>query len=167
MNPLPKGFPVLRHLLCGAALLLLLTPNSAQQPLPESVPGFVRTDSQIPMRDGVKLHYDVLRAQGRKEPLPFIFLRTPYGIEPRGPKRCRSICKDLADDGYIFVFQDIRGRYKSEGKFVMIAAAARPERPQGHRRGHRHLRHHRLAAQERARQQRPGRHARHLLSAAG
>ena len=46
-------------------------------------------------------------------------LRTPYGIESRGPKALKEYFKDLADDGYIFVFQDIRGRYKSEGQFVM------------------------------------------------
>ncbi len=71
--------------------------------------------------------------------------------------------KSLADEGYIFVFQDIRGKFGSEGVFVM----QRPHRAAGDtpgaRRGDRHLRHHRVAAQERPAQQRPGRDARRLL----
>ena len=54
-----------------------------------------------------------------------------------------------AKDDYIFVFQDIRGRYKSEGQFVMDAAAAATgtaQEPEGDRREHRRLRHDRLAA---------------------
>jgi putative CocE/NonD family hydrolase len=51
--------------------------------------------------------------------LPFILLRTPYGIDARGPTSLQSYLKDLADEGYHFVFQDIRGRHKSEGTFVM------------------------------------------------
>src|SRR5262249_13356922 len=54
-----------------------------------------------------------------KGPLPFILLRTPYGIDTRGPQALSAYLKDLADEGYIFVFQDIRGRFKSGGKFVM------------------------------------------------
>ena len=67
--------------------------------------------------------------------------------------RARAL-KYLVRDGYIFVFQDIRGRFKSEGAVRDAAPAARQARPEGDRREHRHLRHHRVAAQERAAQQR-------------
>jgi hypothetical protein len=51
--------------------------------------------------------------------LPIIFVRTPYGIE--GAERAfNSSYAELAREGYIFVLQDIRGRYKSEGQFVML-----------------------------------------------
>src|SRR4029078_8351115 len=73
----------------------------------------------IPMRDGVKLHTIIYAPKDHKDPLPFILLRTPYGIDSRGPRALKDYLKDLADDGYIFVFQDIRGRHKSEGQFVM------------------------------------------------
>jgi hypothetical protein len=72
----------------------------------------------VPVRDGVRLHTDLYIPKGQHPALPFIMLRTPYGIGG-APRQLRSYLKDLADDGYIFVFQDIRGRYGSEGEFLM------------------------------------------------
>ena len=40
-------------------------------------------------------------------------MRTPYGVDKRGPEALQSYMKDLADEGYIFVFQDNRGRFRS------------------------------------------------------
>jgi putative CocE/NonD family hydrolase len=80
---------------------------------------FTKTEAMIPMRDGVKLYTTVYAPRDAREPLPFIFMRTPYGIETGGPRALQNYLKDLADEGYIFVFQDIRGRFKSEGAFVM------------------------------------------------
>ncbi len=80
---------------------------------------FTRTAKMIPMRDGVKLYTTIYVPKEHKVPLPFLMMRTPYGIESRGPKALKDYLKDLANDGYIFVFQDIRGRHKSEGQFVM------------------------------------------------
>jgi uncharacterized protein len=87
--------------------------------LEEQARQFKRTAEMIPMRDGVKLHTLVYAPKESKTPLPFILMRTPYGIDTRGPKALKEYFKDLAEDGYIFVFQDIRGRHKSEGQFVM------------------------------------------------
>src|SRR5262249_44922798 len=90
---------------------------SAQEVMPkdleEQAKQFTQTTAMIPMRDGVKLHTSVYVPKEQKAPLPFILLRTPYGIESRGPKALKEYLKDLADEGYIFVFQDIRGRHKS------------------------------------------------------
>ena len=72
----------------------------------------------IVMRDGVKLNTSVYTPRVSRGTLPFLLLRTPYGIEGRAGSLNTSL-KELADDGYIIVFQDIRGRYKSEGQFVM------------------------------------------------
>jgi putative CocE/NonD family hydrolase len=80
---------------------------------------FTRTAAMIPMRDGVKLYTTVYAPKGQQAPLPFVLLRTPYGIGDGEPRSLREYLKDLADDGYIFAFQDIRGRHKSEGQFVM------------------------------------------------
>lgn len=71
------------------------------------------------MRDGVHLYTIVYAPKESREPLPFMFLRTPYGVSGWGYRAVARYLKPLADAGYIFVFQDIRGRYKSEGKFVM------------------------------------------------
>ncbi len=75
-------------------------------------------DVMIPMRDGVKLHTVVYTPRGRVERLPILFRRTPYGT-PDDPASVARRYADLARDGYIFAVQDIRGRYRSEGTFVM------------------------------------------------
>src|SRR5262249_43312189 len=78
-----------------------------------------KTETMIAMRDGVKLNTAIYAPKDIKAPLPILFLRTPYGIM-FAATNFREYLKDLVDDGYIFVFQDIRGRFRSEGQFVMI-----------------------------------------------
>ena len=80
------------------------------------------------MRDGVKLHTLIFSPEGRQGTLPILFLRTPYGIDGRAAS-LQSSLKELADDGYIFVFQDIRGKFKSEGEFAMIRPPRDPADP--------------------------------------
>lgn len=80
---------------------------------------FTRTEVMIPMRDGVKLHTLIFAPEQIAEPLPLLMQRTPYGIDGRNSKNVNAALAELVADGYIFVFQDIRGRYKSEGEFVM------------------------------------------------
>jgi putative CocE/NonD family hydrolase len=79
------------------------------------------TEVEIPMRDGVKLHTSIRVPQGHSEALPFILSRTPYGIGT--PQALTLQPSSLEKDGYIFVAQDARGRYKSEGQFVMMRPA--------------------------------------------
>lgn len=81
--------------------------------------GFEKIEQMIPMRDGVKLHTIIYKPKASTEPLPFLFNRTPYGIDGiyRGFPGSLS---DLIEEGVIFVFQDIRGKFKSEGQFVML-----------------------------------------------
>src|SRR5258705_40892 len=75
-------------------------------------------DVMIPMRDGVKLHATVWPDPDQTGKLPFLMVRTPYGIGAVKNSIERGFV-DLRRDGYIFVYQDIRGRYGSEGQFVM------------------------------------------------
>lgn len=79
-----------------------------------------RRDAMIPMRDGVKLHTVILTPADIATPLPFLLQRTPYGAD--GLNRAAFFMErpELARAGYIYVVQDIRGRFKSEGKFVMM-----------------------------------------------
>jgi hypothetical protein len=81
---------------------------------------YQRSEFMIPMRDGVKLHAVILKPADIAAPLPLLIERTPYGVSriDRAVK-CASR-PELARSGYIFVDEDIRGRYKSEGKFVMM-----------------------------------------------
>ncbi len=74
----------------------------------------------VTMRDGTKLHTLIYAPREIKEPLPFLLVRTPYGIATRAERAMRTSYGDLIDDGDIFVFQDSRGRFKSEGTFVVM-----------------------------------------------
>ncbi|MFT4113036.1 CocE/NonD family hydrolase [Silvibacterium sp.] len=93
---------------------------------------YVRQDVMIPMRDGVKLHAAILRPTDTNEPLPFMMQRTPYGVDGYVPDRMNSQFTELAQSGYIFVMEDIRGRYESQGKFVMMRPIAAHHDPQSH-----------------------------------
>ena len=73
----------------------------------------------IPMRDGVHLHTRIFVPTGKHAALPIVMFRTPYGID-HADAMFKNYLKELADEGYIFVFQDIRGRFTSEGQFVMV-----------------------------------------------
>jgi len=80
---------------------------------------YQRSEVMIPMRDGVKLRAVILKPADITQPLPFLIQRTPYGVD--GTTRASFFRQrpELARDGYIYVNQDIRGRFKSEGEFVM------------------------------------------------
>ncbi|HRI79933.1 MAG TPA: CocE/NonD family hydrolase, partial [Cyclobacteriaceae bacterium] len=80
---------------------------------------YIRRDVMIPMRDGIKLNTVIYSPVSPKEPLPILFSRTPYGVNDTPSPNQRDYIADMAKEGYIFVFQDIRGRYKSEGAFEM------------------------------------------------
>src|SRR5437762_11037786 len=75
-----------------------------------------RQEVMISMRDGVKLNTVIFTPKEQAEPLPFLLSRTPYGVSDNASPEKSQYTSDLAADGYIFVFQDIRGRYKSEGR---------------------------------------------------
>jgi putative CocE/NonD family hydrolase len=101
-------------------LLLVTAPLTAQQTEgTPPIPVFDKTETMVAMRDGVKLHTNIYVPRGFAGNLPIIMIRTPYGIEG-GDRAFAGAYAELARDGYIFVHQDIRGRYKSEGQFVML-----------------------------------------------
>ncbi|HUJ21577.1 MAG TPA: CocE/NonD family hydrolase [Bryobacteraceae bacterium] len=83
---------------------------------------FKRMEVRIAMRDGVRLYTDIYIPKQSRERLPFLLTRTPYGAtdEKGNNTLLPNSYKDLVQEGYVFVFQDIRGRYKSEGQFVMF-----------------------------------------------
>ncbi|MGD0730075.1 MAG: CocE/NonD family hydrolase [Terracidiphilus sp.] len=80
---------------------------------------YQRTEVMIPMRDGVKLHAIILKPADIAAPLPFLIERTPYGVSHTDRASKSAGRPELARSGYIFVDEDIRGRYKSEGQFIM------------------------------------------------
>lgn len=89
---------------------------------------YERRSEKITMRDGVNLHTVIHTPKKQTEKLPFILIRTPYNAERPNP--LNTYLKDLAEVGYLFVFQDIRGRYQSDGTFDMIRAPRDKSNPQ-------------------------------------
>lgn len=81
---------------------------------------YTATTALIPMRDGVELYTVIYAPTQPAQPLPFLFTRTPYGADQGFSPTQNDYIKDLARDGYIFVFQDIRGRNKSEGTYQLL-----------------------------------------------
>jgi putative CocE/NonD family hydrolase len=84
---------------------------------------YEETHYMIPMRDGILLNTIVLTPANIKLPLPFLINRTPYGIDDEFPPGNVKFALSrqfsfytMAAEGYIFVFQDIRGKYRSQGR---------------------------------------------------
>jgi putative CocE/NonD family hydrolase len=107
--------------------LLLLWLAGCLAPAAAQTYGFSMTEAMIPMRDGVRLHTNIFVPAKRAGALPILLTRTPYGI-PASPAGIASNpnVQALAPDGYAIVYQDIRGRFGSEGRFVMNRQPAGP-----------------------------------------
>jgi putative CocE/NonD family hydrolase len=84
---------------------------------------YTKQEVYIPMRDGVKLHTTIYRPANTEEDLPFLMSRSPYSSRPYGedvmPRRIHRN-ELLVEDGYIFVYQDVRGRWMSEGDYATM-----------------------------------------------
>lgn len=80
---------------------------------------YQRSEAMVPMRDGIKLHIVYLKPADISTPLPFLIQRTPYGCDGTTRASFSGGRPELARDGYIYVCGDIRGRFKSQGEFVM------------------------------------------------
>jgi putative CocE/NonD family hydrolase len=114
-------------------LLLVFVPPSFGQEL-ASIPryireNYVRQDHQIPVRDGVRLYTIVYSPKDRSRVYPMLMMRTPYSVGPYEKGKFRGSLGPnplFVKEGYIFVYQDVRGRYMSEGEFENM----RPQRGQ-------------------------------------
>jgi uncharacterized protein len=82
-------------------------------------PAFTHRRVMIPMRDGVRLETVIMAPAGATGPLPILLRRTPYGVPPNAIGMGSEALADLVRDGYIFVVQNLRGRFGSEGTFEL------------------------------------------------
>ena len=106
---------ILVAVLAGSLAIPALTQEPAGKPI------FKLQEIMIPVRDGVKLQTVILTPVDQQGPLPILFRRTPYGVPERPPEQMPASMKELAQDGYIFVIQNLRGRFKSEGVFDLTS----------------------------------------------
>jgi hypothetical protein len=82
---------------------------------------YTKYEYRIPMRDGVRLFTSVYVPKDQSHAWPFMVDRTPYSVAPYGEdqyKKALGPSDEFEKAGYIFVYQDVRGRYMSEGKFI-------------------------------------------------
>jgi putative CocE/NonD family hydrolase len=82
---------------------------------------YTKYEFRIPVRDGVHLFTSVYVPKDNSQKYPFLIVRTPYSVSPYGEDQYRKglgPSPEFDRAGYIFVFQDVRGRYMSEGTFV-------------------------------------------------
>jgi uncharacterized protein len=108
---------VRRYAICFALVVLLGISARAQEHAAKPI--FILQEVMIPVRDGVRLQTVILTPVDKAGPLPILFRRTPYGVPEKAPEPMPPYLKELAQDGYIFVIQNLRGRFKSEGVFKL------------------------------------------------
>src|SRR6516162_9626300 len=130
-----------RAVCCATGLLLLLRPQptAADGDIPKTFTApatdydYIKREVMIPMRDGVKLHTVIVVPKGATD-APILLTRTPYNASKRASRNNSShmlAIAPLADEvfvqaGYIRVFQDVRGKYGSEGEYVMTKPVRGP-----------------------------------------
>jgi len=123
-----------KNYILSAALSMLSFGVFAQRPATYKIDSayvrnnYTKIEKQIPMRDGAKLFTVIYVPKDGSKKYPIMFDRTPYSAGPYGEglyKMTLGPSMLFANEGYIFVYQDVRGRYLSEGEFV----ATRPYIP--------------------------------------
>lgn len=103
-------------------MLLIATSVEAQQfPGAQRIKAaYEKVEVDIPMRDGVKLHTVIYAPRDKRKKFPIMLKRTPYSVAPYGEGNYSARIGPSAimeDEGYIFVHQDVRGRFMSEGSY--------------------------------------------------
>ncbi len=107
-------------------LLCAMAVSAFAQPKYDVKAHYKKAEYMVPMRDGVRLNTSVYTPRKSSEKLPFLLFRTPYGTGPYGPNEYRAHLGPSAhsfefeEEGFLFVFQDVRGKFKSEGQFTVM-----------------------------------------------
>src|SRR3954451_13144347 len=110
-----------RHLPLAALVLASFAARAVAEDEATIKAGYTKFEFRIPMRDGVRLFTSVYAPKDQSKRYPILLTRTPYSVGPYGVDRYRG---DLgpsdffSKEGYIFAYQDVRGRWMSEGEFV-------------------------------------------------
>jgi len=109
-------------------VLFLLHGFSTAQTEAEVKAAYTKREQLIPMRDGVKLFTAIYSPKDQSQTYPIMLTRTPYTVFPYGPEQYKPALGPslfLQKEKYIFVYQDVRGKFMSEGEYVDV----RPHKP--------------------------------------
>jgi putative CocE/NonD family hydrolase len=109
-------------------VLLVLHGFSTAQTEAEVKANYTKTEQMLPMRDGVKLFTAIYAPKDQSQKYPIMLTRTPYTVSPYGADQYKSALGPslfMQNEKYIFVYQDVRGKFMSEGEYVEM----RPYRP--------------------------------------
>lgn len=112
-------------------LLAFFVPSLVSANIPDSVyvtTHYTKSEKLIPMRDGVKLFTAIYMPKDKSKRYPFLINRTPYTVAPYGREKYKTSLGNYSavmKEGFIFVYQDVRGKWMSEGDFDDI----RPHNP--------------------------------------
>ena len=123
----PGTEPDLTDVAAANAIVTLEAPSDRAEAIRA---GYTKYEYRIPMRDGVRLFTAVYvpNDASKAKTYPLLMVRTPYSVAPYGLDRYKATLgptEDYEKEGFIFVFQDVRGQHMSEGEFVNM----RPHRP--------------------------------------
>lgn len=107
-------------------LLILITGSAAAQERNTlqdttfTLANYSKVERKVPMRDGATLFTTIYTPKDQSKKYPFLICRTPYSVAPYGEKMKVPAGPNRMFDqeGFIFVYQDIRGKYMSEGDFI-------------------------------------------------
>lgn len=112
-----------------SSIVLAQPPSQAQNELAEYIrDNYDKREVMIPMRDGVKLFTSIYIPEKKSVKYPILLNRTPYAVAPYGKdkdgkdqfKQAIGPNPLFAREGYIFVYQDVRGRWMSEGEWMNV-----------------------------------------------
>jgi putative CocE/NonD family hydrolase len=83
---------------------------------------YEKAEYMVTMRDGVKLYTQVYTPKDRTQKYPIILFRTPYSVRYYGPNHFRRVFFNelYTKEGFIFAYQDVRGKFRSEGEFIVM-----------------------------------------------
>jgi hypothetical protein len=112
------AIPFVCLLACAGSVMAQAKPDAPDFDVKEH---YTKYEYRIPMRDGVRLFTAVYVPKDKSRAYPFLINRTPYSVGPYGVDQYRANLgpsQDFEKAGYIFVMQDVRGRFMSEGAFV-------------------------------------------------
>ncbi len=117
------------RILIVVLMLLIAVAGSAQGYNPKEY--YVKREVYIPMRDGTKLFTAIYTPKDSSRKYPVLLNRTPYSIGPYGEDNFPAALRPsehFAREGYIFVFQDVRGKNMSEGAFINMTPHKSPKK---------------------------------------